>query len=268
MQLLQGDVLERLRALPDKTYKCIVTSPPYNLNMKYGEGINDNKPEDQYLAWMHDVFVECKRVLTDDGSIFLNIGHSNTKPWIDIDVAYELRKFLVLQNRFIWVKNITIGNESPGHFKPINSHRYVTPTDEFIFHFTKTGDIHVNRLAIGVPFADKSNLNSRSKKGEVKPDRRCRGSSWFIPYKTIQSKTKQRGDHPATFPMELPEMCIKLCMGDSKEGHVLDPFVGTGTTLLAAQKLGLQGTGIDINPEFLAFARTALHLDTPETSSN
>ena len=264
MELLNGDVLEMLRTLPDCTFKCVVTSPPYNLGMKYGENIDDKKPMDVYLTWLSDVFAECKRVLTDDGSIFINVGYSSKDPWIAMDVAQSVRKVLVLQNQFTWVKNISIDQTSYGHFKPINSERFVNVTNESVFHFTKKGNATVHKSAIGVPYMHKSNLHSRSKnkKDEVRPDVRCRGNTWYVPYETITSNKKERGGHPASYPVQLAEMCIKLCMGDSKEGRVLDPFLGTGSTLVAAQRLGLTGTGIDINSEFLEFARGRIQLAT------
>jgi site-specific DNA-methyltransferase (adenine-specific) len=177
-----------------------------------------------------------------------------------MDVANTLRKDFFLQNQCTWVKNISIGDVSYGHFKPINSKRFLNVTNESIFHFTKKGDTVVEKLAIGVPYVHKSNLHSRSeaKKGIVRADVRCRGNTWFIPYETIQNNKKERGGHPASYPVQLAEMCVKLCMGNSKEGRVLDPFLGTGTTLVAAKRLGLTGTGIDINPEFLDFARKRL----------
>jgi site-specific DNA-methyltransferase (adenine-specific) len=257
MELYEGDVLAELRKLHEKSFDCIVTSPPYNLGMKYGDAVDDRKPYDTYLSWIGDVFRECKRVLKDGGSLFINVGYSSKDPWIAMDVANVLRKDYVLQNQFTWVKNISIGDTSHGHFKPINSKRYVNVTNESIFHFTKKGDVVLDRLAIGVPFMHKSNLKSRSS-GKEKADCRCRGNTWYIPYETIQNNKKERGGHPASYPVELAEKCIKLCMGDSKEGNVLDPFVGTGTTLVAAKRLGLSGAGIDINPEFLAFAKERL----------
>jgi site-specific DNA-methyltransferase (adenine-specific) len=267
MDLRNGDVLQQLRSLPEKSFRCIVTSPPYNLGMKYGEDVDDKKPYDTYLTWIGNVFRECKRVMTDDGSLFLNVGYSSTQPWIAMDVANVLRKDLVLQNQITWVKNISIGDTSYGHFKPINSKRYMNVTNESIFHFTKTGDVGLDRLSIGVPFMHKSNLTSRSDATRVKPDCRCRGNTWYIPYETIQNNKEQRGGHPASYPVELAEKCIKLCMGDSKEGRVLDPFLGTGTTLVAAKRLGLMGTGIDLNPEFLKFAASRLEQE-PGTGSS
>ncbi len=257
MELLHGDVLERLRGLPDKTFKCIVTSPPYNIGKDYGTSVDDKKPMSDYLTWIKEVFHECKRVLTDDGSLFVNVGYSNQHPWIAMDVAQVLRSEYVLQNQITWVKNISIGENSYGHFKPINSKRYLNTTNESIFHFTKTGDVQVERLAIGVPYVYKCNLESRSQKGKTKPDVRCRGNTWFIPYKTIHSNKVARGGHPASYPVELAEMCIKLAIGNEK-GLVLDPFLGSGTTLVAAKQLGLVGTGIDINEEYLKFAEVRL----------
>lgn len=270
MELLQGDVLEKLRELPDNSFRCIVTSPPYNLGMNYGKEVNDKKPYEQYLDWIGTVFRECKRILSDNGSLFVNVGYSSIEPWIAMDVANVLRKDFVLQNQITWVKNISIKETSYGHFKPINSKRFMNVTNESIFHFTKSGNVPLERLSIGVPFMHKSNLHSRSKakKDILKPDLRCRGNTWFIPYETIQSNSKERGGHPASYPVELAEMCIKLCFGDSKDGKVFDPFLGTGTTLVAAKRLGLTGSGIDINPDFLAFAQSRIQQEVGIDSSD
>jgi len=255
--LLLGDVIEQLKTLPDKTFHCIVTSPPYNIGKNYGSAVNDKKPANEYLKWMEEVFRECSRVLADDGSLFINVGYTSAMPWIAMDVANVVRPFMVLQNQMTWVKNISIGDVSHGQFKPINSERYVSVTNEMLFHFTKKGNVPVHRLDIGVPFMHKSNLKSRGVEKKDKPDKRCRGNTWFVPYETIQNNQTERGGHPASYPTELAEMCIKLAMGEQK-GLVLDPFLGTGTTLVAAQKLGLSGTGIDINESFLNYARTRL----------
>ena len=264
--LIEGDVIEKLKELDEKKFDCIVTSPPYNIGKDYGKKVNDKKPMDKYLDWLLEVFQECKRVLKDNGSIFINIGYSNIEPWIAMDVAQKLRSEFVLQNNITWVKNISIEETSYGHFKPINSQRFLNVTNETILHFTKNGIVPLEKLAIGVPYMHKSNLKERSKKkdktGIEKPDLRCRGNTWFIKYETIQHKS-QKGDHPASFPVELAEKCIKLAIGDKKDVCVLDPFVGSGTTLVACKKLGIEGMGIDINPEFLQFAQSRIEKYTP-----
>lgn len=190
-------------------------------------------------------------MLKDSGSFFLNVGSTNTDPWLSFDVAAAFRESFVLQNTIIWAKSVSIGCDTVGHFKPITSHRFLNQNHESIFHFTKTGAIRIDRLAVGVPFKDKSNI---ARWGHER-DRRCAGNVWFIPYKTVQSKT-QKFNHPAGFPIDLPIRCIKLHGADG--GMVLDPFAGTGTTLLAAENLGCDGIGIEIDREYASTAHERL----------
>ncbi len=123
-----------------------------------------------------------------------------------------------------------------GHFKPINSPRFLNDCHEYVFHFTKSGRVELNRLALGVPYQDKSNIarwsHTRGK------DLRCRGNTWFVPYETIQSREKER-PHPATFPVQLAEWCIKL-HGASRVRTMLDPFLGIGNSAVAAQRCGVK----------------------------
>ena len=104
----------------------------------------------------------------------------------------------------------------------------------------------LDRLAIGVPYQDKSNVTRWKGVGQ---DRRCRGNTWFMPYETIRDRTSQR-PHPATFPLQLPERCLKL-RDLSSIGRVLDPFMGSGTTAVAAQRLNLPCIGFDIDEEYV-----------------
>ena len=93
--------------------------------------------------------------------------------------------------------------------------------------------MELDRLALGVPYQDKSNIARWSHTGGS--DLRCRGNTWFIPYETIQSRAKER-PHPATFPVQLAEWCIKL-HGISRTETMLDPFLGIGNSAVAAQAL-------------------------------
>src|SRR6185503_17406051 len=175
--------------------------------------------------------------------------------WVAPDAANAMRDLFRLQNSIIWVKSISIGDESFGHFKPVNSQRFLNHLHEHVFHFTKEGETPLDRLAIGVPFKDKSNI---ARWGHSE-DRRCGGDVWFIPYQTIRSRS-QRDHHPSPFPVELAERCIKLhgapeaAVDDGKSATgallVLDPFLGVGSTLLAAQRLGYRGIGIEIDASY------------------
>ena len=107
------------------------------------------------------------------------------------------------------------------------------------------------RLAIGVPFKDKSNI---ARRGHAR-DLRCRGNTWFIPYDTVQSKAA-KFHHPSTFPVALPRWCIRLHGRD--DASVLDPFMGTGTTLVAAELEGASGIGIEMDADYVDIARRRL----------
>ena len=140
------------------------------------------------------------------------------RPWTAIDVAQAVRPHLRLQNTIHWIKSIAIEKSlagaranleddlAVGHYKPINSRRFVHDCHEFVFHFTASGDTPIDRQAIGVRYQDQSNVGRWRTAGSGV---RCRGNTWFIPYETIQSREKDR-PHPATFPPKLPEMCLRL----------------------------------------------------------
>jgi site-specific DNA-methyltransferase (adenine-specific) len=152
--------------------------------------------------------------LKPDGSFFLNLGAVPSNPVFPHELIAELSKLFVLQNTFHWIKSISVETPkgdrmSAGHFKPINSRRFVNNCQEFVFHLTKNGTTPLDRLSLGVPYADKSNVRrwTHTKGNDV----RCRGNVWFIPYETIRSRKMQR-PHPATFPTQLAVNCIKSAL--------------------------------------------------------
>ena len=248
--IVHGDCLTKLRDQSDQSFDLIVTSPPYNIGVAY-KTYDDRRPRREYLDWLTEVGVELKRVLKDDGSFFLNVGGTNADPWIPMDVATAFRDLFRLQNQIVWVKSIAIGDDTVGHFKPINSSRFLNHGHETIFHFTKSGSVAVDRLAVGVPFKDKTNI---ARWGHAH-DRRCAGNVWFIPYQTVQSK-REKFNHPAGFPVALPKRCMQL--HGRAEARILDPFLGAGTTLVAAEELGSQGTGIELDGHYVEIAAKRL----------
>ena len=251
-----------MRALPAKSVDVIVTSPPYNLGIKYGK-YRDDGDRERYLRWSVEWVKEAARVLKEDGSLFLNVGASPANPFFPHELIVGLKESrigLVLQNTFHWIKSITVpvkegGLLSVGHYKPLHSERYVNDCHEYVFHLTRTGSTRLDRLAIGVPYSDKSNVKRWSHaKGR---DARCRGNNWFIPYKTIVSRSRQR-PHPATFPVELAVNCIKI-HGLKPGTVVMDPFVGIGHAALAARACGARRfIGFDIDADYIRIAKRAL----------
>lgn len=255
--LFHGDCLEGMeRLIPEESVDIVVTSPPYNIGVRYGN-YDDRVPRKAYLEWMRNWGVLIRRVLKPTGSLFLNVGSKPSDPWIPFDVAGQLRDSLVLQNVFHWIKSIYVDNTSydeqtsltVGHFKPINSKRFVNDAHEYVFHFTHTGKVEIDRLAIGVPYKDDSNVTRWKSAGS---GLRCRGNNWFIPYKTIQKRAADR-PHPATFPPELAEMCIRL-HGLKHSGLALDPFLGIGNSAIACARLGIEMIGFEVDEEYLDIA--------------
>jgi len=268
--------------LAEGSVDLVVTSPPYNLGISYGK-YSDRQDRRSYLGWCGEWAAQVRRVLKSNGSFFLNIGAAPSNPMLPHEIVMTLREFFVLQNTIHWIKSIAIDDHcsrrpvgdarvshppprsfgaasreaataigSFGHFKPINSPRFLNDCHEYVFHFTKSGRVELNRLALGVPYQDKSNIarwsHTRGK------DLRCRGNTWFVPYETIQSREKER-PHPATFPVQLAEWCIKL-HGVSRVRTMLDPFLGIGNSAVAAQHRGVQRfLGFEIDDAYLAEAK-------------
>ena len=248
ISLTTGNCIQILPDMPANSVDIVVTSPPYNFDIKYNS-YKDLKDSVDYLRDMYNFSSALRHVLQPSGSIFLNIGAKPSNNWWPRDVLAQFRGHFTLQNVFHWVKSIAIMRESSkslkedvlvGHYKPINSSRYVNDCHEYIFHLTKSGSVPIARKAIGVPYSDKSNI---SRWGGSSEDRRCRGNTWFIPYATVRGKKS----HPAAFPVALPDMCIRL-HGVHEDSVVLDPFMGSGSSAIAAIGNNANFIGIDIDP--------------------
>jgi site-specific DNA-methyltransferase (adenine-specific) len=270
--LHREDCIAGMSRLAERSVDLVVTSPPYNLGISYGK-YSDRQDRRSYLGWCGEWAGQVRRVLRQDGSLFLNIGAAPSNPMLPHEIVMTLREFFVLQNTIHWIKSITIEDRcsrrpagdarasrreaatairSFGHFKPINSPRFLNDCHEYVFHFTKSGRVELNRLALGVPYQDKSNIARwRHTQGD---DLRCRGNTWFVPYETIQSREKER-PHPATFPVQLAEWCIKLD-GVSRVETMLDPFLGIGNSAVGAQRCGVKKfLGFEIDETYLAEAK-------------
>lgn len=318
-RMITGECLTEMASFPDNFFDVIITSPPYNIGIEYGE-YKDKLSRNDYLNWLKKVFSEINRILSPDGSFFLNIGHNNSDPWLANDAICTCKTLFFLQNQIIWIKSIAIGDVTTGHFKPLNSPRYLNNNFEYVFQFTKSGEVALDRLALGVPYVDKKNSNRFASSLDL----HCRGNVWFMPYDTlvrepisglddkniscgawitVTDAAKQCGvnkciitkavefknllsnelqgkerriwstdlnrwlenrkkpknpKHPAIFPIALPKNAMKL-HGLNKIKNVLDPFAGYGTTLLACKELKVNGTGIEINPEYANAAQNRLN---------
>jgi site-specific DNA-methyltransferase (adenine-specific) len=215
--IIHGDCLEEIRKLGDNSVDLVITSPPY-------------KDKDGYkFTTISATFFQCYRVLKENSLFFLNFGHLAEDKMRPFNTCqYALNRGFKLNDTITWVKN---------HYKPIQGKRRVNNLTEFIFILYKGKMPKIDRLVVGIPYADKSNAR-RYNKGQ---DLHCAGNVWYINYPTINNSDEK--PHPDMFPLELPEKCIKL--SGLKSGIVLDPYMGSGTTCLAAKKCGLDYIGIE-----------------------
>jgi site-specific DNA-methyltransferase (adenine-specific) len=252
-----ADCIAVFSQLPAASIDVIVTSPPYNLGIRYNR-YQDTLSQGEYLKWTDEWVAAAARVLRPNGSLFLNVGARPSDPWTPLDVAQAVRSRLRLQNIIHWIKSIAIERDSAGvgagltrdlavgHYKPINSERFLNDCQEFVFHFTPEGSTCLDRLALGVAYQDQSNVGRWRAAAD---GLRCRGNTWFIPYETIQRRDRDR-PHPATFPSRLPEQCLKL-HGLSRIETAMDPFTGLGSTAVACARLGVNFVGSDIDEAYL-----------------
>ena len=234
---------ERMRHVRDGSVDVIVTSPPYNRGKSYTDdsserGHDDRLPDEQYHALLERVFGECQRVLRDDGVFFLNVGDAANDQGKSEAVARtaEAAGFARVQT-IAWVKSLL----GKGHYTPSGGSRRLNNCWESIFVLAKTKHYRFDPKAIGIPYADKSNIG---RYGES--DLRDAGNVWLLTYSKTTGQTIKKG-HDAPYPIELPYRCIKLVPGARV---VLDPFGGTMSTLAAAHAMGLRGIGFEPFPRW------------------
>jgi len=246
--LHEGDCLDLLPHIPDEFVKLVVTSPPYNLGKPYESRLE----MDEYLAQQHRVIEECVRVLDDRGSICWQVGnYVEDSEIIPLDIAlYPIFASLGLhlRNRIVW--HFGHGLHASKRF----SGRY-----EVILWFTKGKEYTFNLDAVRVPQKyPKKKYFKGPKKGQLSgnPLGKNPGDIWEIP--NVKANHVEKTNHPCQFPVELIE---RLVLSMTDEGDwVLDPFVGVGTTAIAALMHNRKAIGAEIVPEYVEVAKERIHL--------
>jgi DNA modification methylase len=250
-----------MKTLDSNSVNCIITSPPYYGLRDYGmdNQIGLEQSPDEYVNKLVEVFRECKRVLKDDGTLWLNLGDSYAGngingvkpkdligiPWM---VAFALRADgWYLRSEIIWAKN----NCMPESVKdrPTKSH-------EQIFLFSKTDRYFYDGEKVKTPTKGPAHDNHAQTARKRLPTKIVNGirREGFYPNANLRdvwwvSTTPFKEAHFATFPEDLIRPCI--IAGCPEGGTILDPFNGAGTTGVVATKNNRNYIGIDLNPEYI-----------------
>jgi adenine-specific DNA-methyltransferase len=246
--LYPGDCLELLSNIPDNFVKLVVTSPPYNLGKTYETRLD----MDDYVAQQKEVITECVRILDDNGSICWQVGnYVNNGEIIPLDIAlYPIFDSLNLhlRNRIIW--HFGHGLHAKNRF----SGRYET-----ILWFTKSNDYIFNLDPVRVPqkYPGKKHFKGPNKgKLSCNPKGKNPSDIWEIP--NVKSNHVEKTIHPCQFPVELIE---RLVLSMTNEGDwVFDPFMGVGSTAVAALINGRNAIGAEIMPEYIKIANERIKL--------
>lgn len=304
-EIKQGDAIEVLKTMPEQSVHCCVTSPPYFGLRDYGvEGqIGLERTPEEYVDKLVQVFREVRRVLRDDGTLWLNLGDSyngsggaggdyNPGGLKEGQPKYPGRKVPGLKPKDLigtpWMVALALRNDGwylrcdivwhKPNAMPESVKDRPTKAHEYIFLLSKSQKYYYDAEAIKEPIAastverakSKNNASTRKDKGAAQwqsgltPEQQ---DKWYsnIDKNTVRNKrsvwtvtTKPfKGVHFAVFPPDLIEPCILA--GCPVGGTVLDPFAGSGTTLLVATQHHRKSIGIELNPEYVEIAKRRLN---------
>ena len=244
--IINGDRLKLLSKYKDKSVQLIITSPPYNIGKSY----EIKKPLDEYLEDQKKTLIECVRILKEKGSICWQVGNFVKKSEIiplDIPIYNICEKLgLKLRNRIVW------HYEHGLHANKRFSGRYET-----ILWFTKSDNYTFNLDSVRVPqkYPGKiayQGINKGKYSGNIKG--KNPSDVWIFP--NVKSNHKEKTIHPCQFPVELAE---RLVLSLSKKNDiVLDPYMGVGTTLIAALKNDRKAAGSEIKKNYVNLTKTRI----------
>ena len=228
---------EDMHELPDESVHLIVTSPPYNAGIKY-DGHDDNMPFDEYRSMLRRVWKECFRVLCDGGRIAINVNDMFRTPCIPLDAFVTMDMIdlgYLMRGHIVWNKGASVGGSAAWGTWMSASNPTLRGVYEHILVFSKVR-------------YDRKGTNSTMTNLEF-----CEYTKdlWYF-----ESENAARIGHPAPFPAELPRRLIQLY--SFKDDLILDPFMGSGTTAVAAKELGRQYIGYDTSEKYVNLANERL----------
>jgi len=268
--LVKGDCEEVIKSLPVGSIDLIITDPPYNKGLDYGDKFNDSRSQSEYYKWLKSRLKDIPRILNDKGSFYI-ISYPEISarllPFLEDELNLNYRGWIT------WHYPTNIGHSSKNYTRSQRSILFFTKTKNYSFNREKliqhyknpTAPVIRKRIAQGhkgrtsydlfrfldlielqkglVDVIDVDLLKNNSK------DRLRNLNSKFKPVSSLAEL--RRKDHPCQLPLALLELFIKV--SSNKGNTILDPFAGTFTTSVAAGKLNRNSVGIELNSKFLNF---------------
>lgn len=240
-----GDCRKLLKDVPDESVRLVVTSPPYNIQKPYGK-YKDKIALNDWEELISDVTREVRRILTPDGSFFLNLSpvpYGKDKEILPLPfIGYQIFKEngLYLRNMITWtfnnMQNCT--NRLSGRYE--NILWGVKDLNNYIFNLDD----------IRIPYITKNDKRLEGGKGRNPTD------VWYFDRVNNMAKKKLNLQHPTVYPLP---MIIRILKMSSHPGDtILDPFVGSGTSLVAAKILGRNGIGFELDEKYAAEIQSRL----------
>lgn len=229
--LICGDVIQELQKIQSNLVDLTITSPPYN-KRKHRRGkiipsidydsISDDMPEDEYQKWQVDVLDELYRVAKDGGSLFYNHKIRWNNGTLIHPITWLSKTKWTIKQEIVWDRIIAAN---------LRGWRFWQAEERIYWLYKPDGNNFVGR-----------ELQSRHAK---------LFSVWRL-------RPEQKSEHPAAFPISIPTRIIYSVLDETKGATILDPFCGSGTTLVAAKALGHNFIGIDLSPRYLEICKSRL----------
>lgn len=237
--LIYNDDILNIKSIKNDSIDLIVTSPPYNVDIKYGN-FDDKIPYDEYLKFTREWLKRCYSLVKNDGRLCLNIPLDKNKGGqqsIYADITTIAKKVgWKYHSTVIWNEGNISRRTAWGSWLSASAPFVIAPVETIV-----------------IMYKERWKKTSGSGKSDIT---RSNFIEWTNGVWIFNGESKKKIGHPSPFPIELPERCIRLFsfVGDT----VLDPFLGSGTTLIACAKNKRVGVGIEINRDYCELAKKRL----------
>lgn len=242
--IFYGDCMELFKSIPDKSIQLVVTSPPYNIGKEYEKRLDI----ETYVKQQREVIKECVRILSDSGSICWQVGNyvhnGSIIPLDTILFSIFQEQSLVMRNRIIWhfEHGLHCSRRFSGRYETINW--FTKKTKDYVFNLDPV------RIPQKYP-AKKYFKGPKAGQYSCNPLGKNPGDIWDVP--NVKSNHVEKTQHPCQYPVELIERLV-LSM-TNEDDWVLDPFLGTGTSVIAAIKNSRRGVGAETEDKYVKIAR-------------